>query len=63
LDGRSVLWWSLESVLARVVAVGGETVTGWCLELEFLAVLVLERIRERVEVECAGNGQGHNEVG
>lgn len=56
MDGCTVLWWGLEGVLTRVVAVAWETFAGWLLELEFLAVLVLEGVGERVEVEGACNG-------
>jgi len=63
VDLGAVLGRSLVGVHSRVVAVGGQTVTGRGLELEFIAVLVLEGVGEGVEVEGTGDGHGHDEVG
>lgn len=63
IDGRAVLGRSLVGVHAWVVATGGKTVTGRRLELELLAVLVLESVGQRVEVQRAGNGQGNDQIG
>jgi hypothetical protein len=51
------------SMLTRVVAVGGKTSSGGLLEHELVAILVLEGVGERVEVQGAGKRQGDNEIG
>ena len=63
LDGGAVGRRGLVGVLAGVVAALGETGTGGSLELEVLAILVLEGIGQGVEGEGAGNGHGDNEIG
>lgn len=63
LDGVAVGRRGLVGVLAGVVAALGETSASGGLELELLAVLVLEGIGQGVEVEGAGNGHGDNEIG
>jgi hypothetical protein len=45
------------------VAVGGKTSTSGLLEHELVAVLVLEGVGERVEVQGAGKRHGDNEIG
>jgi hypothetical protein len=62
-DAGTVLGGSLVSVLARVVASGRETVTSGRSKLELLAVLVLQGIGKRVEVEGSGDGHGDNQIG
>jgi len=62
VDLGAVLWRSLVGVHTRVVSVGWKTITGWRLELELLAVLVLEGVGERVEVEGTSQGHGDNEI-
>lgn len=62
VDLRAVLWRSLVGVHTWVVSIGWKTVTGWSLELELLAVLVLEGVGERVEVESTSQGHGDNEI-
>lgn len=52
-DGRAVLWRCLEGITAWVVAIGWQTFTGRRRELEVVAVLILESVGERVEVEGA----------
>lgn len=54
---------SLVGVTASIVAAAGKTVTGGSLELELLAVLVLEGVGEGVEVESTGNGHGDDQIG
>src|SRR3569833_2770724 len=61
--GRAVLGGCLVCVLARVVAASREALARGRREQELVAVLVLELVGERVEVEAAGNGHGHDEVG
>ena len=51
-----------EQVVAYV-AVGGKTSTSGLLEHELVAVLVLEGVGERVEVQGAGKRHGDNEIG
>lgn len=63
VHGGAVLGRCLVRVHARVVATGRETVTGRRLELELLAILVLERVGQRVEVQRAGDGHGDDEIG
>lgn len=63
VDLGAVLRRSLVGVHARVVAVGGKTVTGRGLEHELVAILVLEGVGERVEVESTGDSHGHDKVG
>ena len=62
VDRGAVLWWCLVGVTAWVVAVGWETVTSRCSELEVVAILVLERVGEWVEVQGAGKRHGDNEI-
>jgi hypothetical protein len=50
-DRRAVLRRVLVGILAWVVAVGGETLTSWRLELELLAVGIFECIRQRVNLD------------
>ena len=47
----------------RIVAVGGKTSTGRRLQHEIVAILVLQRVGQRVEVEGSSEGQGNHEVG
>jgi hypothetical protein len=49
--------------LVTYVAVGGKTSTSGLLEHELVAVLVLEGVGERVEVQGAGKRHGDNEIG
>lgn len=63
LDRRPVLGRSLVCVGASVEAVGGKTLAGRGLELELVAVLVLEGVGERVEAEGASNRHGGDQVG
>lgn len=50
-DRRAVLGRVLVGILAWVVAVGGQTLTSWRLELELLAVGIFECIRQRVNLD------------
>ena len=61
-DGLAVGGRSLVGVTASVVAVGGKTLAGRRLEQELLAILALQLVGERVELEGAGNGHGNSEV-
>jgi len=63
LDGRPVGRRSLVDVLTWVIAVCWETGTSGFLELEVLAVRVLEAVGERVEVQGTGQGHGDDHVG
>lgn len=63
LDSGAVGRRGLVGVLAGVVATVGETSTSGGLELELLAVLVLEAVGQGVEVERAGDGHGDDKVG
>lgn len=49
-------------VAASIVTHGRKTFTCGCLELEVLAVLVLETVGERVEAEVAREGHGNDEI-
>ena len=49
--------------MVTYVAVGGKTSTSGLLEHELVAVLVLEGVGERVEVQGAGKRHGDNEIG
>lgn len=62
-DRGAILRRSLVGLLAGVVAVGGKTGTGRSLEHEVLAILVLQGIGERVEVEGASKGESDDEIG
>ena len=62
-DAGTVLGGSLVSVLAGVVASFRETVTGGRSKLELLAVLVLQGVGKRVEVERSGDRHGDNQIG
>lgn len=62
-DTGTVTGRSLVGVLTGVVALAGETIAGGRSKLELLAVLVLQGIGKRVEVEGAGNGHGDDQVG
>lgn len=62
VDLGAVLRRSLVGVHSGIVSVCRKTVTGRGLELELIAVLVLERIGQRVEVEGTGDGHGDDEV-
>lgn len=53
----------LVGVTTRVVALGGEALTSGGLELELLAILVLQSVREGVELEGTSNGHGNDKVG
>lgn len=61
-DVGAVSWWGLVGVLAWIVSVGWETVTAWLLELEVLAVLVLEGIGEGVEGKVSGKSHGNDNI-
>jgi hypothetical protein len=63
VDERTVLGRGLVGVTAGVVATSRETLTSGRLELELLAILVLQVISERVELEGTGDSQGNNKVG
>lgn len=63
LDGGTVLRRSLVGVTAGVVAVGRETGTGGRSEQELVAVLVLELVGQRVELQGTSDGQGDDHVG
>lgn len=63
VDGAAVGGRSLVGVTARVVALGGETLSSRRLEQEFIAVLVLQLVSEGVELECTSNSHGDNKVG
>ena len=62
-DGGTVGGRSLVGVHTGVVATLGETVTGGGLEHEVVAVLVLEGVGERVEVQGTSNGHGDDQIG
>jgi len=61
-DRLPVLRRSLVGVTARVVSISRETVTRWRRELELLAILVLQGVGERVELEGTSDGHGNNNV-
>jgi hypothetical protein len=61
-NSGTVLGRSLEGVLSWVVAVSGQTGTNRLLQHELVAVLVLERIRQGVEVQGTSNCQRNNEI-
>lgn len=63
VDALAVGGRSLVGVTAGVVALSRETLTGGGLEHELLAVLVLQLVGERVELEGTGNGHGDDQVG
>lgn len=63
VDSGTVDRRGLVGVTAGVVALSGETLAGGRLELELLAILVLQGIGERVELEGTGNSHGNNKVG
>lgn len=52
-----------QSLKYVLVTVGGKTITSRLLEHELVAVLVLEGVGERVEVQGAGKRHGDNEIG
>lgn len=52
----------LVGLVTRVVAAARETFTRGSLEEEFLAVLVLEGVSERVELKGTGDGHGNDKV-
>lgn len=58
LGGRSLV-----GVTAGVVSVGGETLTSGGSEQELVAILVLQLVGKRVELEGTGNGHGDDQVG
>lgn len=62
VDGLTVRGRSLVGVTAGVVALGRETLTSGSFEHELLAVLVLEGVGKRVELEGTGNGHGNDKV-
>ncbi len=62
-DAAAISRGGLVGVTAGVVTPVGKTVTGGGLELELLAILVLEGVGKRVEVEGTSNAQGNNKVG
>jgi hypothetical protein len=62
-DGRAVRRWVLVGVLSWVVSIGGQTHTGWRLELELLAVAAGEFIFGWIEVQSASNSHGNDKVG
>ena len=49
LNIGAVLWWGLVGVASGVVPSFGQTVASWLLQLELLAILVLESVSERVK--------------
>lgn len=55
IDGGAVLGRSLVRILARVIATSGETVAGGFLELELLAILILQRIGLSIVSDCASS--------
>lgn len=63
VDGAAVLGRGLVGVHAGVVSTRGKTSAGGLLEHELVAVLVLEGVGERVEVQGAGQRHGDNEIG
>ena len=63
LQRLAVLGRSLVGVTAGVVALGGKTLTSRRLKEELLAILALQLVGERVELEGTGNGHGNNKVG
>lgn len=62
-DVAAVNWWRLVCILTWIVSVGGKTVTAWLLELEVLAVLVLEGVSERVKGQVSSKSHGNNDIG
>lgn len=60
---RAVLGRCLVRVVARVEAVLWQALARRLPQLELVAILVLERVGERVEVQAARNGHGDHEVG
>jgi len=62
LDRRTVLGWMLVGLHAWIVPIGRKTVTTGCLELELLAVLVLEGVSQRVEIEGTGDGHRYDKI-
>lgn len=62
VDTAAVSRGGLVGVTARVVALVGKTVTSGGLQLELLAILVLEGVGNRVEVEGTSNAHGNDKV-
>ena len=62
VDLGPVLGGGLVGVTAGVVSLFGQSLSSWCLEHEFFAILALKGIGQRVEVEGTGEGHGDNEV-
>ena len=56
------MWWCLVCIFTWVEAVPWEAFTSGFFELEFFAILALEGVCQRVEVESAGDGQGDDQV-
>ena len=63
VDSGAIRRRSLVGVTTGVVALSRETLTGGGLKLELLAILVLQGIGERVELEGTGDSHGNNKVG
>lgn len=63
LDARTVLRRRLEGVLAGVVTLGRELITGGVGEFKCLAVRSSQSVRERVEAEVTSKGHGSDDVG
>ena len=46
-----------------VIPIHGKSITSRRCQLEVIAILILERIGERIEVQAASKGHGNNEIG
>jgi hypothetical protein len=62
LHAGTVAWWSLICVFARVESIGWKSGANWGFELKLFAILVFERVGQRIEVERSSNGQRQDEI-